>query len=142
MGGYQEQVDAFLEQWPESEEGNRRGFLRLYTLLQEQEQSVKEVQVAFYPRPGVTYSLRGELAGAGDTPGLYVMIDVIEDDPRWLSICFYGGTISDPEEKGAFVPGGLLGEDALCFDLERYDDGELAYVESRIREACRAATAG
>ena len=67
------------------------------------------------------------------------MVDVIEDDPRWLSICFYGEMIDDQEEKGDFVPEGLLGEDAVCFDLERRDEKLIRYIEARIDEACRNA---
>jgi hypothetical protein len=70
------------------------------------------------------------------------MIDVIEDQPRWLSICFFSDMVHDPEEKGAFVPGGLLGEDALCFDLETYSEEEIRYVEARIGEAYCAAAGG
>jgi hypothetical protein len=48
--------------------------------------------------------------------------------------------ISDPDEAGDFVPEGLLGEDAVCFDIEAYDPQRLAYVTARIDEACHAAT--
>jgi hypothetical protein len=67
------------------------------------------------------------------------MVDVIEDNPRWLSVCFYGEMISDPEEAGDYVPEGLLGEDAVCFDIEAFDAERLAYVMARIDEAYRAA---
>ena len=67
------------------------------------------------------------------------MVDVIEDDPRWLSVCFYGDMISDPEEKGDFVPGGLLGQDARCFDINQYSEEELRYIKARMDEACTAA---
>lgn len=67
------------------------------------------------------------------------MVDVIEDVCRWLSVCFYNEMIEDSEEKGDFVPGGLLGEDAVCFDLEKRDDDLIRYVEARLDEACRNA---
>ena len=67
------------------------------------------------------------------------MVDVIEDDPRWLSICFYGEMIADPEEKGDFVPEGLIGEDAVCFDLEQRDEALIRYIETRMDEAYRNA---
>jgi hypothetical protein len=67
------------------------------------------------------------------------MVDVIEDQPRWLSVCFFGDMVQDPEEKGAVVPGGLLGEDALCFDLEVCVEDALSYVMARIEEAWRTA---
>jgi hypothetical protein len=71
---------------------------------------------------------------------LFVMVDVIDDSPRWLSICFYGEMIADPEEKGDFVPEGLLGEDAVCFDLEEHDGALMRYIEARMDEACRSAS--
>jgi len=63
------------------------------------------------------------------------MVDVIEDVSRWLSICFYNDMIVDPEEKGDFVPEGLLGKDAVCFDIEQLDDTFILYIESRLDEA-------
>jgi len=54
---------------------------------------------------------------------------------RWLSVRFYMELITDPEERGDFVPGGLLGEDACCFDIEKWDEDVLAYAEKRISES-------
>ena len=67
------------------------------------------------------------------------MVDIVDDDPenRWLSVCFYGDTITDPSEAGDLVPGGLLGEDGYCFDLYEYDDAVISYLEDRIGEAQR-----
>jgi hypothetical protein len=73
---------------------------------------------------------------------LFVMVDVIEDQPRWLSVCFYGEMIQDPEEKGDYVPEGLLGEDAVCFDIEAFDIADLNYVQSRLDEAHAAGAKG
>ena len=70
------------------------------------------------------------------------VVDVIEDDPRWLSVCFYGEMITDPEEKGDFVPEGLLGEDAVCFDIEEREEGLVQYVQDRLDEACLSASKG
>lgn len=64
------------------------------------------------------------------------MVDVIEDTPRWLSVCFYGEMVTDPQDKGDFVPEGLLGEDAVCFDVEQWDEDLVRYIEARIEEAC------
>lgn len=129
-----EAIHAFLETWEEEKSGNKQGFIQLWQRLTGQE----GVEIEFHPRPGVTYSLRASHP-AHDRP-LFVMIDVIEDQPRWLSVCFFGDMISDPEERGAAVPGGLLGEDALCFDLEICTGDQLHYVEARIDEACHCAT--
>ncbi len=67
------------------------------------------------------------------------MVDVIEDSPRWLSVCFYGEMITDPEENGDFVPEGLLGDDAVCFDIEARDKVLIRYIENRLDEAWRSA---
>lgn len=122
-------IETFLEQWTESAEGNKQGFVRLRALLAD----LQETKLSFHPRPGVTYSLRAAVPGS--ERALFVMIDVIEDEPRWLSVCFFDDMIQDPEKQGAFVPGGLLGADALCFDLEICSEALLAYVGKRITEA-------
>ena len=126
-------LQTFLEGWANSPEGNKQGFVRLKEVLD----GLLGVELSFHPRPGVTYSLRAAIPD-GDRP-LFVMIDVIEDEPRWLSVCFFGDMIQDPEERGAFVPGGLLGADALCFDLETCTDELVAYVTERIVEAYQVA---
>ncbi len=126
-------IDAFLESWDDTPEQNKQGFIRLKELLIQKE----GVELEFQPRPGLTYSLRA--SHPRQHRPLFVMIDVIEDQPRWLSVCFFSDMVQDPEEKGAFVPGGLLGEDALCFDLETYTDEGVGYVAARIEEACQAA---
>ena len=70
-------------------------------------------------------------------------MDVIEDvDGRWLSVCFYADTVSDPEERGNLVPLGLLGEDGYCFDVEEPDTVLEAYVLERIDEARGSVRAG
>ena len=70
------------------------------------------VRLEFVPREGLTYSLRAASLNQTER-SLFVMVDVIEDDPRWLSV---------------------------CFDIESYDADRLAYVTARIDEAWRAAT--
>jgi hypothetical protein len=47
--------------------------------------------------------------------------------------------ITDPEDRGDFVPQGLLGEDAVCFDIDQYDEAILTYLESRMDEAAQNA---
>ena len=107
------ELNAFIEEWKETGEKNRETFLHFKEYLAGKE----GVTLEFIPRAGVTYSLRAVHA-AQKKRGLFAMVDVIEDNPRWLSVCFYGEMITDPEEKGDFVPEGLLGEDAVCFDIE------------------------
>jgi hypothetical protein len=98
----------------------------------------KDVNLDFIPRPGVTYSLRARHT-AQKTKTLFVMIDVIEDNPRWLSICFYAEMITDPEGRGDVVPRGLLGDDAVCFDLSEHDPEAVRYLEARLDEAFKKA---
>jgi hypothetical protein len=130
------ELNAFIEQWRETPDKNRETFLHLRDYL-----SAKAgVKLEFISRPGVTYSLRAA-HGAQQKRGLFVMVDVIEDEPRWLSVCFYGEMITDPDEKGDFVPQGLLGEDAVCFDIEQRDDALIRYIEIRLDEAYHSASA-
>ena len=128
-------LNAFIEEWKETPERNREVFLHLREYLGKKE----DVTLEFIPRPGVTYSLRAVHA-AQKKRELFVMVDVIEDDPRWLSVCFYSEMITDPEEKGDFVPEGLLGEDAVCFDVEERDEKLITYIETRLDEACQSAS--
>ena len=130
-----QELESFIADWTDTPERSKQAFLRLRDYLA----AKPGIKLEFVPRPGVTYSLRGAHAKQTEKP-LFVMVDVIEDAPRWLSVCFYGELISDPEENGDFVPEGLLGEDALCFDLEQYSEEGLAYVEARIDEAYQRAT--
>ena len=127
-------VKTFVDGWVESPDGNKQGFVRLHDVLAGKGD---KVALSFHPRPGVTYSLRG--AVPGNERSLFVMVDVIDDQPRWLSVCFFADMITDPEKQGAFVPGGLQGEDALCFDLDACTEAALAYVVQRVDEAFRAA---
>lgn len=129
-----QELDDFLADWEDTEEKNKAVFQRLKAFLQEKE----GVVLSFNPRPGVTYSLRAAHVNQKEK-SLFSMVDVIEDAPRWLSVCFYGAMITDPEENGDFVPEGLLGEDAICFDIESWDNGLIAYVESRLEEAWQSA---
>lgn len=129
-------LTEFIEAWKETPEKNKTAFIRFKDFL-----SGKEgVSLDFNARPGLTYSLRAVHQNQKDKQ-LFVMVDVIEDAPRWLSVCFYGDMISDPEERGDFVPEGLLGEDALCFDLEQWDDSLVQYIETRLDESWKSASA-
>ena len=128
------ELNTFIEEWQETPENNRATFVHFREFLA----AKQGVTLEFIPRPGVTYSLRA-VHQAQTTKGLFVMVDVIEDDPRWLSVCFYAEMITDPGEKGDFVPEGLLGEDAVCFDIEEQDEELVQYIEIRLEEAYRIA---
>ena len=73
-----------------------------------------------------------------------MLVDVVDDEPesRWLSVCFYADMITDPDEKGDYVPEGLMGEDACCFNLDEDDAAMRAYIAARLAEAVRAAATG
>lgn len=128
----EQELNTFIEEWkaPADQKSNKDTFLRFKDYLT----NLDGVTLDFVARPGVTYSLRATHSAQTDK-NLFVMVDVIEDTERWLSVCFYGEMITDPETKGDMVPGGLLGEDATCFDLETVDDTLIGYIEGRLAEA-------
>jgi len=128
-----EMVDLF-ERWIDDSENIKPAFVK----LQEQLSAKENARLSFKSRPGVSYSLRANVGKAGDMEGrLFVMVDIVDDDPenRWLSVCFYGDMITDPNEEGDLVPEGLLGEDGYCFDLYEYDEAAISYLEQRVDEA-------
>lgn len=137
MTKFEEELGIFLDSWTQDPHGNKAVFLRLKDYLA----AKPGVQLGFKARPGITYSLRAVHENQKDKE-LFVMVDVIDDDPtdRWISVCFYGAMITDPQEKGNFVPQGLLGEDAHCFDIAEPDEKGLAYVEARLDEAYKTAS--
>jgi hypothetical protein len=132
-----QEVEKFIKEWPESPEKNKEIFIRLKDFLHAKNGVIFE----YVPREGLTYSLRAKHENQKEKP-LFAMLDVIEDTPRWLSVCFYGELITDPDEAGDYVPEGLLGEDAVCFDLEEFDEAAIKYVEARLDEAYSAASKG
>jgi hypothetical protein len=134
MSDLLQKLQAFIDDWVDTPEQTKRAFLSLKEYLA----SKSDTGLNFLAREGITYSLRAMHANQKDRP-LFVLVDVIEDQPRWLSVCFYENMITDPEERGVFIPGGILGEDALCFDVVKYNEEELKYIEARMDEAHRAA---
>ena len=100
------------------------------------------VSLDFKARPGISYSLRARHE-AQRKRELFVLVDVVDDEPesRWLSICFYADMVTDPDELGDYVPEGLMGEDACCFNLDEDDAAMRAYIAARLSEAARAAAA-
>ncbi|GAB6887083.1 hypothetical protein JCM13304A_05810 [Desulfothermus okinawensis JCM 13304] len=127
-------VDDFIINWTDCTAKN--GFLGLKELIF----GFKDVEIDFIERKGISYSLRAKHKNQ-TTRKLFVMVDVIDDEPdnRWLSVCFYGDMISDPDEKGDLIPGGLLGEDGYCFDVEKFSEEEVNYIKERIKEAYKNA---
>lgn len=127
-----EAVRNFIDEWREDPLGTRETFKTMYQDLLKMDAA----GIEFNERPGISYSLRGIHKNQTDRP-LFVMIDVIDDDPkeRWLSVCFYGDMIQDPDELGDLIPEGLLGSDGYCFDISEADNALSEYVQQRIQEA-------
>ena len=124
------ETEAFLEDWQEDPRGVKPLFHRLALELED-----KGAELELVIRTGVTASLRAKLPEQSQRP-LFCLVDVVEDaDGRWLSVCFYADSVSDPEELGNPVPQGLLGEDGYCFDLEEPDAEFENYLYPRMDEA-------
>ncbi len=123
------EIQEFIQGWDKDPGGAKDIFISLKELLE----GLEETSIGFKARPGVSYSMRGIKDSQKERP-LFVMVDVIDDDPedRWLSVCFYGDSVNDPDEIGDLVPEGLLGEDGYCFDPESEHKD---YIRERIREA-------
>lgn len=135
--GSVEEVEAFLRTWP----GNHQPARDFFRLFYGELQAMAGVTINFNARPGVSYSLRPHHENSIGRE-FFAIIDVIDDEPesRWLSVCFYQDTISDPEERGEIIPGGLAGRDGYCFDLNG-DNKDLAkYLVARLHEARKAMT--
>jgi hypothetical protein len=132
-------IKKFINDWP----NDTNGITAIYESQFQDLQHRKNVAIEFHERPGISYSLRGIHKKQKDRP-LFVMIDVIDADPkqRWLSVCFYGDSIEDPEGYGDLIPEGLLGSDGYCFDITETDKKLEAYVNKRIQEAYENACKG
>ena len=126
-------LSGILDKWTRDEMNMKDAFLRLANRFSEKNLAVLSV----VPRPGISYSLRVRARAEAEEGTLITMIDIVDDDPdnRWLSVCFYGDCVTDPEEEGNLVPGGLLGEDGYCFDLYENNQNTITYLEQRIDEA-------
>lgn len=131
-----QEINNLTENWQDKESKTKEAFMRLKDHLEKME----DLDFDFNARAGVSYSLRPRHKNQQKRL-LFAMLDVIDDDPsdRWLSVCFYGEMISDPDEQGDIVPGGLMGEDGHCFDLDSFDDDLLSYIEARLSEAYQSA---
>ena len=126
------ELDAFIADWQDDPNGVKAAFLRLKKVLE----SLNEATVSFIPRPPASYSLRAEPPRGRP---VITMVDVASlDGERFLSVCFYADTITDPDERGDLIPGGLLSKDGYCFDVDSDDADAVAYVEARIFEAAAA----
>ena len=129
---HSKELDALLEGWTESEAKTKTAFADYKDLLL----SFEGASLSFKGRPGVSFSLRAKHDKQTERE-LFVLVDVVDDDPedRWLSVCFYADMINDADELGDWVPGGLMGEDACCFNLDEDDAAMRAYIKDRITDA-------
>lgn len=129
---HSKELDALLEGWTESEAKTKAAFADYKDLLL----SFEGASLSFKGRPGVSFSLRAKHDKQTERE-LFVLVDVVDDDPedRWLSVCFYADMINDADELGDWVPGGLMGEDACCFNLDEDDAAMRAYIKDRITDA-------
>ena len=125
-------IENFIHTWTETESKTKQAFSELYEHLK----TLDDTALEFNERPGVSYSLRPKHKSQKKRC-LFAMVDVIDDTPneRWLSVCFYGEMVTDPDEAGDLIPEGLLGEDGYCFDLYAYDEDEIRYLKDRLSEA-------
>ncbi len=126
------ELNELMDNWKETKTGTRKAYQVIIDHLQKMENTTLE----FKARPGVSFSLRPKHDNQKDR-ALFAMADVIDDDPkeRWLSVCFYGDMVTDPEDKGDLIPEGLMGDDGYCFDLDEYDEDEVNYILARLTEA-------
>jgi len=127
-----EELKKFIEDWQETESRTKKVFIEIMEHLK----TMDSVSFTFNSRQGVSYSLRPKHANQKERT-LFAMVDVIDDDPeqRWLSICFYGDMINDPDEMGDLIPQGLLGSDGYCFNIDEYDESTIEYLKGRLDEA-------
>ncbi len=131
------EIDSFLQEW---EAGEEQPMKKWFQFFFNTVKAMKNVELQFVSRPGVSYSMRPKQRNQKDRD-LFAIIDVIDDDPteRWLSLCFYGDMISDPDGRGQIIPGGLAGSDGYCFDMLEDDEGLAHYLVDRLTEASVAA---
>lgn len=129
------EIGCFLQEWGTGDEQPMRKWFQLFF---DTVRMLEHVELQFVSRPGVSYSIRPKHSSQKDRE-LFAMIDVIDDTERWLSVCFYGDMISDPEERGEIIPGGLAGGDGYCFDMFEDDEDIAHYLVDRLVEAAAAA---
>lgn len=126
------ELNELLDNWTDTESKTKQAFMEIYEHLK----TLEDISFDFNARPKVSYSLRPK-HNTQKARSLFAMVDIIDDDPdeRWLSICFYGEMITDPDEAGDLIPEGLLGEDGYCFDMYEYDKDEVEYIKQRLSQA-------
>lgn len=134
-----EELQKFLDEWPASQAGLKN----ILSAYREGVLKLPGVVESFVARPGVSHSLRWDLAQrpAGRQRPLFALADVVPlgGDEMFLSVCFYDDEVSDPQELGNAVLQGLFQENGHCFDLEEDDRELVAYCLEQAAEAYKAA---
>ena len=127
-----QEIESFFKGWKGDMQPMRDWFQLLYKELL----SMKGVSLTFVSRPGVSYSIR-PVHENQTKRDKFAIIDVIDDDPedRWLSVCFYEDMITDPNELGELIPGGLSGSDGYCFNMYDNDEAVGRNLLERLKEA-------
>lgn len=131
------EVNDFLCNWGHDSINAKSVFSQFADYLD----SLPDAILDFKERPGISYSLRAKNA-AQKNRDLFVLVDIVDDEPdnRWLSVCFYADMVSDPQEIGDFVPDGLMGENAMCFNYDENNENLASYIGARLKEAAEKAT--
>lgn len=133
-----QEIEAFLVSWTGDIQPMRDWFKLFYQELS----SMEGVSLTFAGRPGVSYSIR-PVHKNQKKRDKFAIVDVIDDDPneRWLSVCFYEDMITDPNNRGELIPGGLSGSDGYCFDMYENDEELGRDLLERLKEAGAMAAA-
>ena len=131
-GKVRQDIETFLAGWPGETQPMRDWFRLFYDELSR----LPDVALSFAGRPGISFSMRPKHARQAGR-NFFAIVDVIDDDPaaRWLSVCFYGDMITDPDVRGEVIPGGLAGDDGYCFDMYENDETLARYLVDRLHEA-------
>jgi hypothetical protein len=123
-------LNAFLDAWSCDSNKTKTLFATMYDIL-----LFLGAEISYKARPGVSHSLRAR--HPAQKRELFVLVDVIDDNPdnRWLSVCFYADLVSDREGRGDRAPGGIMNEDACCFDVDENAEEMTPYLSALLKEA-------
>lgn len=134
-------LQKLLDTWPEGQAEVKAA----YVSLKEHAESINGVIWEFIARPGVSNSLRLDIAQRPERRErpLFCMADAVPmGDEMLLSVCFYADEVDDPDEAGDIIPEGLLGSDGYCFDADADDLSLVDYIKDRISTAAANAAKG
>ena len=124
-------ISDLIRNWKSDPQNLKKAFMELRDIIASKENTF----ITFKSRPGVSHSLRSNVITGDKESRIFALVDVIDDDPenRWLSVCFYNGTITEDKEPGNIIPDGILGEDGYCFDLDANEEYMISYLKDKYR---------